>query len=1006
LKVDDEKARLEARDVTPAPSQAVPDFQREEARKIEADLTAGQRIRQTLKEAANWGVLRHTPYGVTPLLILAGLAFVSGLDELFSRAAGPDIARDLRVSINSIVGIRAIVGFLGLFTAVGIGWWIDRHKRVPIVGIGTIVSGAMSMLSSRATNLWTLGAPRVAADVAGQTFGASFLPLTADYYPPDKRGKVFAVSETLGSFLTIFGPAVVGVVIVGLGWRITVLSIGALLMALGVVALLVLREPVRGYMERKAMGVEEEVAKQEDDPPSFGEAWRIMWSVRTLRRIFLGLIWAQGGSAIITSYFIFYLAENYGLDAFERGLLVTPAAIAGLFGGFLGGGLIDVFLRRNPGRILNVVGIIYVIQALGVALIASGPPQWLVALIFLVMQFTLAVGAPANSTALSQVIPPAIRGQGLQVIFFSRIPSQLIFIPLGIQIFAQFGFQATILVGAPIFIIGGIIIASGSGLFDFDMRSAFAASLANEEWRKARREGTGKLLVCRGIDIEYDGVQVVFDVDFDVEEGEIVALLGTNGAGKSTLLKAISGTQEASSGAVVFDGRDITHALPHEIAARGVVHMPGGRGIFPTLSVRENLMLARWLLEDAAEAQSKLAEVYEIFPVLRERGDEPAGALSGGEQQMLSLAQAFLTKPRLLMIDELSLGLSPQVVGQLLEIVREINRRGVTIIVVEQSVNVALNIAERAIFMEKGEVKFVGETAELLNRPDILRAVYVKGTELLPEQARPTITQSKKFGQTILEVEGLTKSFGGVLAVDNVSFDLRSGEVLGLIGPNGAGKTTIFDLISGFQPPDAGRVRFQNEDVTGSPPEELARKKLIRRFQDARLFPSLTVEEALLIALEQRLEIKNTLLILSQMPAPRRAERRIRVRADRLIELLGLEAYRGKFVRELSTGVRRILDIGCVLASEPKLLMLDEPSTGIAQAEAVGLAPLFDRVRSETGCSILIIEHTMSLIAAVADELLALDQGRVVTRGTPEEVLNDERVIESYLGGAEDLIKR
>jgi branched-chain amino acid transport system ATP-binding protein len=307
----------------------------------------------------------------------------------------------------------------------------------------------------------------------------------------------------------------------------------------------------------------------------------------------------------------------------------------------------------------------------------------------------------------------------------------------------------------------------------------------------------------------------------------------------------------------------------------------------------------------------------------------------------------------------------------------------------------------------------VGETADLLRRPDILRAVYVKGTGALtaaPTSALRTERERRALelgeARPVLEVEGLVKRYGGITAVDGVSFTLREGEVLGLIGPNGAGKTTVFDLISGYQAPDAGVVRHDGVDVTHLPAEERARRKLVRRFQDARLFPSLTVFETLLVALDQRLEVHNALLSAVQAPQARRAEKRVRARAERLVELLELGGYRDKFVKELSTGLRRIVDLACVLATEPNVLLLDEPSSGIAQAEAEGLAPLLRRVRFETGCSILIIEHDMPLISAVSDELIALDQGRFVTRGRPGEVLEDERVIESYLGTSEEAVRR
>jgi branched-chain amino acid transport system ATP-binding protein len=260
--------------------------------------------------------------------------------------------------------------------------------------------------------------------------------------------------------------------------------------------------------------------------------------------------------------------------------------------------------------------------------------------------------------------------------------------------------------------------------------------------------------------------------------------------------------------------------------------------------------------------------------------------------------------------------------------------------------------------------------------------------------------------RTILEVSNVSKRFGGVVALDEASFDLKEGEILGVIGPNGAGKTTLFDVIGGQQTADAGRVAFDGEEITNLPASTLASKKLIRRFQDARLFPSLTVYENILMALDQKLETRNMVFVALQLPQVRRAERRVRVRADRLIELLRLEGYQDKFVKELSTGLRRIVDLACVLATEPKLLLLDEPSTGIAQAESESLGPLLRRIRFETGCSMLVIEHDMNLISNIADELLAMHQGQVIARGAPEEILNNELVINSYLGTTEATIRR
>src|SRR3954470_12275454 len=236
------------------------------------------------------------------------------------------------------------------------------------------------------------------------------------------------------------------------------------------------------------------------------------------------------------------------------------------------------------------------------------------------------------------------------------------------------------------------------------------------------------LLSCRGIDMSYGPVQILFDVDFDVAEGEMVALLGTNGAGKSTLLKGICGLVRPTKGTVTFKGENITKTPADVTARKGISLMPGGKGVFPTLSVDENLKLATWLISDEQDRiAAARGEVLELFPVLDQRRGQMAGDLSGGEQQMLALGMALMTRPELVMIDELSLGLAPTIVGQLLDVVREIHRRGSTIVIVEQSVNVALQLAERAVFMEKGEVRFEGPASELLERPDILRAVFISG---------------------------------------------------------------------------------------------------------------------------------------------------------------------------------------------------------------------------------------------------------------------------------------
>ncbi|MFM7872677.1 MAG: ATP-binding cassette domain-containing protein, partial [Actinomycetota bacterium] len=311
-----------------------------------------------------------------------------------------------------------------------------------------------------------------------------------------------------------------------------------------------------------------------------------------------------------------------------------------------------------------------------------------------------------------------------------------------------------------------------------------------------------------------------------------------------------------------------THAPPHEIAALGIVQMPGGAGVFGSLTVRENLELAGWTnRRDPAGVVAAHEEVLRMFPVLATRLDEPAANLSGGQQQMLALSMSFVMRPRVLLVDELSLGLAPVVVGQMLPVIERLAADGVTVVLVEQSVNVALTIAERAYFLERGRIRFSGPTAELLNRPDILRSVFLSGADAVGETSSSVGSSSKADhdstsvgdGEVVLQTDEIVASFGGIRAVDRVSMSVRAREIVGIIGPNGAGKTTLFDLVSGFTESQSGRVHIGGQDVSGLGPHARARAGLGRSFQDARLFPEMTVRETLAVALERWVTNKSVL---------------------------------------------------------------------------------------------------------------------------------------------------
>jgi ABC-type branched-subunit amino acid transport system ATPase component len=232
------------------------------------------------------------------------------------------------------------------------------------------------------------------------------------------------------------------------------------------------------------------------------------------------------------------------------------------------------------------------------------------------------------------------------------------------------------------------------------------------------------LLAVQGVDFSYGRLQVLFDVNLHVAQGEAVALLGTNGAGKSTLLRVVSGLERPSEGGVVLAGEDVTGVPAEEMVKKGIVLVSGGKAVFPDMTIEENLLVQANTVAPA-RARASRERVYSTFPRLRERLRQKAGSLSGGEQQQLALAKAFVLDPKILCIDELSLGLAPLVVQELMGVVRTIHAEGVTVILVEQSLNIAAELCERAVFMEKGSIRFEGTPRELMERDDIARAVFL-----------------------------------------------------------------------------------------------------------------------------------------------------------------------------------------------------------------------------------------------------------------------------------------
>ncbi len=663
---------------------------------------------------------------VYPLLILFGLNAVDELDRTAFGILLPEIRDDFGLDLTGVLVVVATVLAVALALQIPIAQASDRFPRVPIALGGALVWAVFSVFTGLASTILLLGIARAGSGIGKAVVDPTHNSLLADYYPPERRPGVYSFHRAANAVGQFLGPLLGGLLAYWFGWRAPFF-----IFAIPTVILVFLgrrmQEPVRGRFEREAMGAAAETLDTEEPPASFAEAWRTCWKINGLRRIWYALPFlAASLIGFVTLAALFY-EEEFGLNEVARGSVAAAVEPLQLVGLIIGARVASKWVLTDPGRILRFLCWIAIGASVMAAVFALSPNIVVAVIANALITASLAIVLPGILVALSLAIPPRTRSLGFSIASLWILPG-LVVLPLIGSIGDAWGIRTGMLVMTPVFLLGGLIIASAGDLIGDDIRQVWRVAAARSEDLYERQHGNPRILIARELEVGYDDVQVLFGVDMEIREGEIVALLGTNGAGKSTLLRAICGIVEADRGAVVFDGVDITHAPPHEIAARGVVQVPGGAGVFPSLTVEENLRLAGWLRRDDPDgAAADRERAMATFPMLASRRHEPAGDLSGGQQQMLALGMALVAQPKLLMIDELSLGLAPVVVERLLPLVRDLRDAGSTVILVEQSVNLALNVADRAYFMEKGEIRFEGPAADLLDRPDLLRSVFLEG---------------------------------------------------------------------------------------------------------------------------------------------------------------------------------------------------------------------------------------------------------------------------------------
>ena len=945
-----------------------------------------------------------------PLLVLFGLNAVDELDRTAFGILLPEIRESFDINISTALSIVALSSIAALALQVPIAQYADKSKRIPIVMIGAVAWAGFSGMTGLATGLILLTIARSGSSLGKAVIDPTHNSLIADYYPIESRARVYSFHRAANALGAFVGPLSAGMLAYYFDWRVPFL-VFVIPTVIFVVFAVRMKEPIRGRWERQATGASQDIIDTEEEPPSFAESWRTAHKVQSLQRIWWSLPFlATSLIGFVTLAALLY-DQKFGLDERGRGVAAAVAEPFALVGLVIGARIATRRFIGNVAGLIRFVASIALVTSVATAGFAFAPNIYVAVALNCVISASLAIIGPGVLAALSLAIPPRARATGFAIGSLWVIPGLFVLPVIG-WVADNWSIEIGMLVMIPMFVIGSLLLRSVADVIDADIAQVWQSAAARSEVLYDRRQGTTNLLLLKGVEAGYDNRMVLQGIDLHLDEGEIVALLGTNGAGKSTLLKSISGIVEADRGAIVLDGRDITHAPPNEIAALGIVQMPGGQGVFGSLTVKENLELAGWTnRRDPAGVEAATAEVLEMFPVLAERLDSPAANMSGDQQQMLALAMSFVMRPKVLLIDELSLGLAPVVVGQLLPIVRRMADDGVTVVLVEQSVNVALTVAERAYFMERGKIMFDGPTAELLERPDLLRSVFLSaaqpdhgtGDDQINSLDRAVIDRTEA---PVLSVNELSVTFGGIRAVNRATFDVWPREIVGVIGPNGAGKTTIFDLISGFTPRDAGQITLNGRNITKLNSAGRAAMGLGRSFQDARLFPELTVSETLAIAQERFVGSRSVMVAALHLPMLVDSEQQVAMRIDELVELMGLGDHRHKFVRELSTGTRRVVDLACLVAHRPSVILLDEPTSGIAQREVEALAPVIRRLRDEMGASLVIVEHDIPFVSGVSDRLLALEQGQVIVTGPPADVLAHPDVIESYLGTSGAAITR
>lgn len=689
-------------------------------------------------------VLRDNKLSIYPLAALGVLGIVDQFQGYAFSVLAPDISRSLGLGKGAIAAIISIKTLAAALSPLPMAALAQHKARRALLCLATgLVWSAVTLTTGFTVAIWGLAFVLVMDGLSSGSTTALHDPLLVDSYPPQSRVRVLSSSAAIRAFGNVLSPLLVAALVTwaGLTWRGVFVALGVGSFA-GCFFAFRLKDPGFGRFdteairetvrERHGKGMGDVELEDRDVELGFFETFRRLMLIPTIRRLLIAL--AVFGLLLIPyqTFLFFFLEERWGMGPSERALFFAFNAAVSIVALQLFAKQGEAMFRKDPGNVARLSGKLLAASVILIALGGLAPWFWLMIFLFAASGAVTATIGPALGAALLGVIPSQMRPHAgaLQGIFLGGIGGLAGSLFLG-GIDRRFGVGGAMVALLIPGVAGALLLGSTGKLIGKDLDRMIDEVIEDEEIRQIRRSGGHlPMLACRGVDFSYGQLQVLFDVDFTVDDGEMVALLGVNGAGKSTLLKAVSGIGLPSAGSVRYRGSDITYLDAERRLRLGITQIPGGRAVFNRMSVVDNLLgFAHTLGNDKKRIDAKLDACFEAFPRLAERRNQNAGTLSGGEQQMLGLSKGLILEPKLLLIDELSLGLAPVIVGQLLDMVRQINAQGTAIVLVEQSVNIALNLVDHAYFMESGEMKFDGPSKELLAREDLLRAVFLEGSK-------------------------------------------------------------------------------------------------------------------------------------------------------------------------------------------------------------------------------------------------------------------------------------